>query len=239
MADFIQFTAPIKPLGASTFAILEDKFIKGGFRIVETKDELDTLDPTTIKKGMLVAVNAEKGAIYECTDFSQTEDEFGDPVVSTIFTPLQVNSGTDPNAPAPSAYVRPKKVINFAYVSPGDSFDIPVNMGCQSFILTQLKVSSGRKLKVKIYTSAAKTDPIVFEFNSTKKNYMDGSTYLKNNARFQYKKCHIFVNKEVSPSQRKTFVVNCQSLEDSVYYTSKGLSYSVVQVELTYIPLET
>jgi hypothetical protein len=70
-----EFVDYIKPQGESKFYILEDKFIKGGFHIVDTKSELDSLDPTIMKKGMLVAVNEEDGAIYECAELTLGEDE--------------------------------------------------------------------------------------------------------------------------------------------------------------------
>jgi hypothetical protein len=237
MADFIQFTGPIKPLGSSKFSLLEDKFLKGGFRVVDKKAELANLDASTIKKGMLVAVNEEDGAIYECIDFSETVDEFGDPIVSSNFQPFaaDASSGSGQNA----VYTRPTKTITYTYVNAGQVASIPVNLGCQSFVLTALEVPIGRKLKVRIYTSAAKIDPIVFEFNSIKKNFLDGSTYLKNNTRFQYKKFFTFVNKEVSAAQKRTFIFECESIEDSAYSTSHGSSYQSVDIKISYIPLET
>ena len=237
MADFIQFTGPIKPLGSSKFSILEDKFLKGGFRVVDKKAELSSFDATVIKKGMLVAVNEEDGAIYECVDFSESADEFGDPIVVSNFQPFAANSSTGNDTD--KVYVRPTKTITYTYVNSGQIVSIPVNMGCQSFILTGLEVPADRKLKVRIYTSAAKVDPIVFEFNSSKKNILDGSTYLKNNTRFQYKKFFTFINKEKSIAQKRTFIFECESLEDSAYSVSRGLSYQSVGIKISYIPLET
>ena len=236
MADFIQFTGPIKPLGSATFALLDDKFLKGGFRIVDKKADLQTIDATAMKVGMLVAVNEEDGMVYECQSFTQSEDEFGDPIVTSEFKEFSA-SATD--TPSSDDYTRPTKKVVYTYVNAGQTASIPVNMGCQSFILTRLEVPVGRKLKVRIYTSAAKIDPIVFEFNTTKKNILDGSTYLANNTRFQYKKFFTFVNKESSAAQKRTFIIECESLEDTAYSISKGFSYQSVTVNLTYIPLET
>jgi hypothetical protein len=136
MADFIQFTGPIKPLGSSKFSILEDKFLKGGFRVVDKKAELSSFDATVIKKGMLVAVNEEDGAIYECVDFSESADEFGDPIVVSNFQPFAANSSTGNDTD--KVYVRPTKTINYTYVNSGQVVSIPIDMGCQSFVLTGL-----------------------------------------------------------------------------------------------------
>ena len=89
--DYIQFTGPIKPLGASTFAVLEDKYVQGGFRVVANQTELQSLDPTVLKLGMYVSVAEESGKLYHCDSISAGFNEFGDPVATYTFSAVKLS----------------------------------------------------------------------------------------------------------------------------------------------------
>ena len=48
------------PRAGNSYALLEDIYIKGGFRILQTLAERDAIDPTATKVGMLVYVVDDK-----------------------------------------------------------------------------------------------------------------------------------------------------------------------------------
>lgn len=82
--DFIQFTGPIKPLGDSKFAVVEDSYLQGGYRVINTAAELSIIDATAFKVGMLVHT-LDDGKIYRCETLTLTTNEFGDPVADATF----------------------------------------------------------------------------------------------------------------------------------------------------------
>jgi hypothetical protein len=48
-----EFVDNVKPQGTAQFAILEDVFLQGSFRVLQTEDDKLSIDPTTIKSGSL------------------------------------------------------------------------------------------------------------------------------------------------------------------------------------------
>ena len=50
----IPVSSNIMPKGGGTFYILEDTYLKGGFRVCDTIDDRDAIDSSSLKKGMMV-----------------------------------------------------------------------------------------------------------------------------------------------------------------------------------------
>ena len=84
MADYIQFTGPIKPLGSATFAILEDVFLQGSYRVLNTEAEKDIISPDACTVGMIVKC-LDSGKMYSLSALTIGEDEFGDPTATSDF----------------------------------------------------------------------------------------------------------------------------------------------------------
>ena len=100
MADFIQFTGPIKPLGSATFALLSDAHICGSFKIVSDEAARDALDPTTLKVGTLVKC-LSSGIYWRAKNVSVGYDEFDDPDLVAALTQKKAHHGN------PSGMVTP------------------------------------------------------------------------------------------------------------------------------------
>lgn len=230
MSSFIELTGNLKPLGASKFALLDDFYLKGGLRVLENKKDLENLDSSKLKKGMLVYV-VEDDTLYECSDFSTEEDEFGDVIVTAKYNPFNVYVKSS------TTYVRPTKNISFSYTGP-DPILQPVDMGCRSFIMTKLQVSSIKKIKLQIFTTFNQSDVPVFEFDNNRSGTYSGTTYLQNKSKFQYKKYMLFINKETTLSQRKLFLFKCFPYDLPSFNTSSKNISSTVTISLTYIPLD-
>lgn len=236
----IELMFPIRPASPSTFALLEDSFLKGSFRVVDTYDELNHLDQTTLKLGMLISVTEHEGKIYEVVEINEYQDEYGDTYATPKFAPFYAK----PNFPK---YERPQKTIIFSDMTLGTTVNKKVNMGCKSFILAGLTIGNGRKMKLKIHNNLLLNEDLPFEFTSHKRSEYEGITYLKNKTKFQYKQYRIFINTnsygvvdidgDLIDSQH-VFTFSCESLEDSTFYISKGFYGVEIPIEISYIPLE-
>lgn len=235
--DFLDY---LKPVGSATFSLLEDLYLKGGFRTVATADDLNNIDPSAIKLGMWVAVDEEDGKIYECTEYGIVEDEFGDTSVNTKFEALDLDGveGVE-GEKVVREHVRSVKKVNFSYDNAGDVVDIPVDMGCKSFVIVGLRISAGRIMRLRLFSNMNKTDVLPYEFVSDRLNFDNGVTYLKNGTKFQYKKYHVAINESPVPSDRNIFLFECTSLEDPEFVFDRELEHAPVEIVLTYIPLET
>lgn len=82
----ISLTSYLTPKNGAKWFLLEDIYLRGGFRVVATVAERDTLHASTKKVGMLVAV-LEDGKIWKLTA-SSTWEEFKQ-AVSNSYTHVQ------------------------------------------------------------------------------------------------------------------------------------------------------
>lgn len=228
-SEFDTFTGKQNP-----FAILDDSLLKGGLRIVDTKTDLEQLNVAVVKLGMYVAVTEEQGKLYECTELEIKEDPlFGDNYIEKIvFSPVVVG------ATGVLLTNRKKKKVRFSEILPNQVAEMPVDLGCRSCIITYLQVSGGRKMELEIFSSKDKIDPIPYMFNSMYRYFDDGSTFLKNKTRFQYKKFYVLINNEPDPLDQRIFLFRCRSLEDDAYRTSLLPNSEDFEVIINYIPLE-
>lgn len=218
------------------FAIVDDALLKGGFRAVEKKSDLDLISPSMLKVGMYIAVNEEQGKIYECVELQVEVDEFGDEFLAKkVFSPLVIGAASSSST---KLLNRVSKKISFNDIRPNQVIEMPVDLGCRSCVIIGARVSAGRKMEIEIFCRKDKLDPIPYLFNSYYRYFDDGSTYLKNKARFQYKKFYVLANDEPETVDQRIFIVRCRSLEDDTYRTSLTPNSTDVDFHLTYIPLE-
>ena len=89
----VQIASFLVPKNDGTFYILEDKYIKGGVRVVETINDRDAIPPGHYKFGMLVIQN-DTGTVWKME---------ADLVTWSVFTGLQGPPGTPGAAGTPGA----------------------------------------------------------------------------------------------------------------------------------------
>lgn len=233
MTTFSDSILPIDP--TTSKLVMDSKFIHGGFHIVELKSDLQLFDVTILKVGMFVAVNEELGKIYKCTHFSTNTDANGDSIaVDVVFEPLVIGS---PVYTAADLRTRISTVLLFNFERVDQTIDMIYDMQCKSFVLTSLVVDRHRNMEVKIYGSAVTgDDPFPYRFLSDRKNIDDGSTYLKNYSRFQYRKFNIIANQNNPTNTQFTF--SCRSFDPVTYHTALNTAMQSVKLRITYIPLE-
>ena len=61
----IQVASSIIPRNGNTWPVVEDVFVKGGFRVVDDLAARDAIDPLSMKQGMLVYVRAGGGSLHK------------------------------------------------------------------------------------------------------------------------------------------------------------------------------
>lgn len=64
MANGVQLIAEIEPKNSGSFALLDDKYLRGGLKVVETYDELATISSDRLKDGCLVMVTTPSRILY-------------------------------------------------------------------------------------------------------------------------------------------------------------------------------
>ena len=60
----IQLISELEPKNSGSFALLDDKYIRGGLRVVETHDDLATIPADRLKDGMLAMVTTPAKVLY-------------------------------------------------------------------------------------------------------------------------------------------------------------------------------
>ena len=61
----IHVASNIIPRNGNTWPVVEDVFVKGGFRVVDDLAARDAIDPLSMKQGMLVYVRAGGGSLHK------------------------------------------------------------------------------------------------------------------------------------------------------------------------------
>ena len=61
----IKVASNIIPLNGNTWPVVEDVFVKGGFRVVDDLAARDAINPLSMKQGMLVYVRAGGGSLHK------------------------------------------------------------------------------------------------------------------------------------------------------------------------------
>lgn len=70
----IQLASFLVPKGGNTFFLLEDKYLRGGLRVIDTFNSLTSIDTTCRKAGMLVVTQDTK-KVYQLKDDLTTFEE--------------------------------------------------------------------------------------------------------------------------------------------------------------------
>ena len=60
----IQVAGKLIPRNDNTWPVVEDVFVKGGFRVVDDLAARDAINPLSMKQGMLVYVRAGGGSLH-------------------------------------------------------------------------------------------------------------------------------------------------------------------------------
>ena len=72
----IQLIAEIEPKNSGSFALLDDKYMRGGLRVVETYDELESIPTDRLKDGCLAMVTTPSRVLYVYDQANDTWEPF-------------------------------------------------------------------------------------------------------------------------------------------------------------------
>jgi hypothetical protein len=205
MADFVQFTGPIKPIGSSTFAILEDVFLQGSYRVLEKDTDKDAINVDACTTGMLVKC-LDTNRMYSLADMKIGEDEFGDPIANLTWTEFTI---VVPNTTTTKALSRWQLSIKTTVLMPSEAFTIKLPFA-KSIILERLEVDK----------------PCTVEFKETKSPIVLGDLSSFNNVlKYQFlNPPFVYSNKFTFPDGTPLFTrytqifTNKDPLQDKYYY---------------------
>lgn len=141
-----EFLDYLKPVGASRFALIEDIFLKGAYRVLQSEAERDNLDPTTCKVGMIVNC-LEESRLYLLSELRMDEDEFGDTVAVFDWTDFTINIPNTPTSES-KAIGRWNLTLSSGMLAPGEEkvLKIPLAIAC---MLKNLSVNSKARVKLR------------------------------------------------------------------------------------------
>jgi hypothetical protein len=236
MADFIQFTGPIKPLGSANFPILSDEFILGGFKIVDDEAARDALDVTTLKVGTLVKCRGS-GIYWRAKNVSVGYDEFGDPISSVEWVEFKFNTKADAANLALYQVSHSNFTLNMSNVVDGKSQFIDLNLGCYSCFVLNLRVS--QPVKVEIFSRSDYKDINPYTFIARYDHLIDDGTSFVNRigyGMFELKTSAYSILANEDDVLSKNFYVR---ITKDKKLTEKGTySSPLVTVAFDYIPIE-
>lgn len=173
----LYFSSFLLPAGAGVPFLMEDKYIKGGFRSVATIADRDAIRPAEKKAGMIVYVQ-ENTLSYTLN-----------PGQLTTWVPVNYKSKR-----APFTYTSPSALANNA------SVDFTLDVGKAAMIL-QLTVSAVG-IQIEGHSTAARNDPNPYTFLSYAGHLSDDGTAKLDDDTLQYNRRYAFIaNLEAEPSK--------------------------------------
>lgn len=174
MATYVNLTSPLKPLGNATFALLEDLYIRGSLKIVRNELERDQLDPTTIKRGMLVRC-VESGTFWQAKNIVTNVDDFGDEYTTVDWKVYQFGQDLAPLKRLEKTST--SFTLNLAQVSNKKNISYNHNLRCYSCFMMNFKVSI--PVKVEIFSRKDYKDNNPYTFIGRYDHlYDDGTSYV-------------------------------------------------------------
>jgi hypothetical protein len=113
----------VQPQGGAQFAILEDLFLQGSFRVLQTEEDKANIDPTVCKQGMIVYC-VDSGKTYALSEVSLAYDDIGDAIFSAVWSEFslasEVPSGSGGSSVVPAkALSRWQLTVKSGSLAPG------------------------------------------------------------------------------------------------------------------------
>jgi len=201
----ISISTFLKPVGANTFFLLEDKYMRGGLQVVPNITDRDAINPLNRKSGMMVVTQDTK-RLYQLQDDLLSWEEF------------------QPGGASGLRQVATHTVNNIAPLEFADFF---LELGA-TILVYELAVDVA--CKVEVFETALRNDTNPFIFVATPDHLIDdGSSVLSDGSILRGRRYHIWANTEEPISNNLYFritnldEVNTINVTMSVYY--KPLEY--------------
>lgn len=175
----IEISSNLLPRNGNKFYLLEDTYLRGGLRVTESASERDSIDPDSLKAGMLV-VTADDMKLWQLNADLETWREF------------KTGGGGGEGAPRSSASHTVPEIPSFSYAD----FSLPLGNGV---IVYRLWVD--KPCTVEVHSTPDRVDTNPFRFIA-KEGYLedDGSAELQDGTIVRNRRYHIWANLEEEPS---------------------------------------
>lgn len=201
--------------GDSTEFLIEDKFIRGGLHIVAAAADLNTLDPTTMKVGML-CVTQDTNKIYQLA--SVTTDADG------IATPLW-----NEFRPGGSGNVRQLVTHYIEFLPMGTAINFALPLG-KTIIVYKLSVDTS--CTVEAFETMAANESNPYMFVATPDHLADdGSTLMSDGTVLRGRRYDIMTNQENSGDATKDINIYFRVTNTDVIDKSVTLTIAFLPIE--------
>lgn len=222
---------------SSPFAILDDAYLGGSFKIVKDETARDQLAVTdTLQIGTLVKCQSS-GIYWRVANLKVEIDDFGD--VQNKVDWVEFKFEIENTAPLLDLYKlsRTSFTVDIEKVGDGRALSFPFDMKCYSFFLFNLRVS--QPVKVEIQSRADKLDRNPYVFIARHDHLVDSGesfiSYDSINTVLRTSAYNILVNEDPDPTTNFYFKIFKQlSMTKAGNYES-----NLVTIVFDYIPIET
>jgi hypothetical protein len=229
-----EFVDLIKPQGNSQFALLEDMLLQGSYRVLQTEEEKNQIDPTTCKEGMLVKC-LDSNKSYVLADLIFGEDEFGDPVVKTDWADFKVSiPNVSQNMTSVKSLGRWQLSIKTTVLPPGAEYKIKLPIA-KAVILDRLEVDGLCDIKFEETNSK-----IVLGDYATFNNVLEHS--FDNPNSLVYSNVFKFPDGTVLNTRYTNIFANKDPVRDKFYYyyvTNRGTVSKAILTKFLFISIHT
>lgn len=174
----IEISSNLLPRNGNKFYLLEDTYFRGGLRVTEDASERDSIDPDSLKAGMLV-VTADDMKLWQLNEDLETWREF------------KTGEGGE-GAPRSSVSYTVPGIPSYSYAD----FSLPLGNGV---VVYRLWVD--QPCTVEVHSTPDRVDTNPFRFIA-REDYLedDGSAELQDGTIVRNRRYHIWANLEDEPS---------------------------------------
>lgn len=211
----ISLAGNLVPKAGLNFFLLEDTYVKGGFRVVPSVEKRDEIPLTNLKQGQLVLTVAEKKVWQQTADTSVA--------TAPIWEEFAMGGGSSGNGNGGKRVVATHVIDDL--VSGADvEFELDLGVSC---IVLDLRLD--RKAHVFAYSTPEKDEVNPYEFLATDSMLADrGLTELSDGTLLRNRRYNLLCNMEQPPKPKHYFTV--KSIDDVA---------GPCVLTLTFVPIES
>lgn len=172
----ISLSSFLIPRNSNTFFLLEDKYLKGGLRVVDSLIERDSINPLNRKEGMIVVDKSSKKLYQLQADLeSYLEVSLGGE-----------GGGTPLGSRQTVVYITPTPLEPLGFV------DVTLNMG-KSALVQSLSVDKG-PCKIEAFSRADRSDSNPYTFVASAEHLEDDGTTFNSDGSVNYGRRYTIVS---------------------------------------------
>lgn len=230
-------TSPLTYPAASPFAILDDAYLGGSFKVIKNEAERDSLSATnTIKAGTLVKCQ-ESGIYWRASNVKIEVDEFGDAQTRIEWEEFkfEASRNTESSLDLYRLY-RTSFSLDIEKIGDGRSLEFTQDLKCYSFFMLNLRVSEPVKIEIQSQADGLDRNPYVFiaRYDHLADSGESFIQYSGLTSSFKASAYSILVNEDPEPTTNFYFRVS----KNTKLTKSGSYNSNIVTIVFDYIPIE-